>query len=266
MVPKALTIAGSDSGGGAGLQADIKTFTSLGVYSMCAVTSVTVQNTLGVYGVVDMPPQVVYEQIRAVAEDIGVDACKTGMLSKEEIVSSVARAIRDFSLQNFVLDPVMKAKSGDPLLAKSARESLVKELLPLAKVVTPNIPEAEELCGFEIKTLEDMERACREIYALGCSAVVVKGGHREGEEAIDVFYDGGSFEYLKGRFVHTKNTHGTGCTFSSAITAYLAKGYDLKESVRKAKEYVQVAIEESLPLGKGHGPLNHMWPFYSFKR
>ncbi|MEJ5338722.1 MAG: bifunctional hydroxymethylpyrimidine kinase/phosphomethylpyrimidine kinase [Aquificaceae bacterium] len=265
MVPRALTIAGSDSGGGAGIQADLKTFTVLGVYGTSAITSITVQNTQGVYGVVDLPPDVVYEQIRVVVEDIGVDACKTGMLSNEEIIRAVAGAIRDLKMERIVVDPVMRAKSGDPLLKQSARETLIKELLPLALVVTPNVPEAEELCGFEIKSLEDMERACRKIISYGPSAVVVKGGHMEDEESVDVLYDGVSFEYLRGKFIRTKNTHGTGCTFSSAITAYLAKGYSLKDSLLKAKEYIQGAIENSLNLGRGHGPLNHMWTFYSFK-
>lgn len=264
MVKRALTIAGSDSGGGAGIQADLKTFTVLGVYGMTAITSVTVQNTQGVYGVVDLPPQIVYDQIKVVVEDIGVDACKTGMLSSEDIVRAVVKAIKDFRLEKLVVDPVMRAKSGDALLRESAREALIKELLPLALLVTPNIPEAEELCGFQIKSLEDMEKACKKILSYGPSAVVVKGGHMEGDESVDVFYDGRSFEYFRGRFIRTKNTHGTGCTFSSAITAYLAKGYSLKEAVAKAKEYIQGAIENSLPLGKGHGPLNHMWPFYSF--
>ncbi|MEW6656156.1 MAG: bifunctional hydroxymethylpyrimidine kinase/phosphomethylpyrimidine kinase [Aquificota bacterium] len=266
MTPRALTIAGSDSGGGAGIQADLKTFTALGVYGMSAITSITVQNTVGVYEVLDLPPQIVYDQIRVVAEDIGVDACKTGMLSNEEIIRVVAKAIREFKLEKFVLDPVMRAKSGDTLLKESSKEALIKELIPLALVITPNIPEAEELCGFEIKGLEDMERACKKIYSLGCSAVVLKGGHMQYEDMIDIFYDGKSFEYLKGKWVKTKNTHGTGCTFSSAITSYLAKGYNLIDSVKKAKEYIQGAIENSLPLGKGHGPLNHFWLFYSFKR
>ncbi len=265
MIPKALTVAGSDSSGGAGIQADLKTFTVLGVYGMSAITSITVQNTVGVHGVVDLPPEVVYEQIKVVVEDIGVDACKTGMLSNEDIIKAVARAIKDTKIEKLVVDPVMRAKSGDPLLKQSARETLIREILPLALVVTPNIPEAEELCGFEIKSLEDMERACRKILSYGPSAVVVKGGHMEGKESVDVFYDGQSFEYLRGRFIKTKNTHGTGCTFSSAITAHLAKGHSLKEAVMMAKEYIQKAIENSLPLGKGHGPLNHMWPFYSFK-
>ncbi len=265
MIPKALTVAGSDSGGGAGIQADLKTFTVLGVYGMSAITSITVQNTMGVYQVVDLPPEVVYEQIKVVVEDIGVDACKTGMLSNEDIIRAVAKAIKDAKIEKLVVDPVMRAKSGDPLLKQSARETLIREILPLSLVVTPNIPEAEELCGFEIKSLEDMERACRKILSYGPSAVVVKGGHMEGQESVDVFYDGKVFEYLKGEFINTKNTHGTGCTFSSAITSYLAKGYSLIDSVRMAKEYIQKAIENSLPIGKGHGPLNHMWPFYSFK-
>ncbi len=264
MIPRALTIAGSDSGGGAGIQADLKTFTVLGVYGMSAITSITVQNTIGVYSLFDIPPKLVYDQIKVVVEDIGVDACKTGMLSNEETIKVVAKAIKEFRLEKFVLDPVMKAKSGDPLLKESAKDVLIKELIPLALVITPNIPEAEELCGFKISGLEDMEKACRKIYSLGCSAVVLKGGHLEGDEAIDIFYDGRGFEYLIGKKVITKNTHGTGCTFSSAITSYLAKGFSLKDAVKKAKEFVQGAIEHSLPLGKGHGPLNHLWPFYSF--
>ena len=264
MIPRALTIAGSDSGGGAGIQADLKTFTVLGVYGMSAITSITVQNTLGVYGAVDIPPEVVYNQIKVVVEDIGVDACKTGMLSSQEIIKWVAKAIKDFKLEKFVLDPVMVAKSGDPLLKESAKETLIRELIPLALVITPNLPEAQEICGFEINNFEDMEKACKKIYSLGCAYVVLKGGHMEGDEAIDILYDGSSFEYLKGKFVKTKNTHGTGCTFSSAITSYLAKGYEIRDAVRKAKEYIQGAIENSLSLGKGHGPLNHMWPFYSF--
>ncbi|SNZ16422.1 bifunctional hydroxymethylpyrimidine kinase/phosphomethylpyrimidine kinase [Hydrogenobacter hydrogenophilus] len=259
MIPKALTIAGSDSGGGAGIQADLKTFTVLGVYGMTAITSITVQNTVGVFGVYDLPAHVVYNQIKVVVEDIGVDAAKTGMLSSEEIIKAVSKAIKDFRIENLVVDPVMRAKSGDSLLAPSAKETLIKELLPLALVATPNIPEAQEMCGFEIKGLEDMEKACKVIYSFGPSYVVVKGGHLEGDKKVDVVYDGKSFHYLEGKYVLTKNTHGTGCTFSSAITAFLAKGEEPLEAIRKAKHYLQSAIEKSLDIGHGHGPLNHMW-------
>jgi hydroxymethylpyrimidine/phosphomethylpyrimidine kinase len=229
---------------------------------MSAVTSITVQNTVGVFGVVDVPPEVVYNQIKVVVEDIGVDAVKTGMLSHAGIIEAVARAVKDFKLENLVVDPVMRAKSGDPLLKSSDEVALKGLLIPLATVVTPNIPEACALVGKDIKTLEDMERACKEIYSMGPSAVLLKGGHMEGDTLVDVFYDGTSFEYLSYKRVPTKNTHGTGCTLASAIAGYLAKGLELKEAVRKAREYVQGAIEHSLNLGKGHGPLNHMWQFY----
>ncbi|MCI4459176.1 MAG: bifunctional hydroxymethylpyrimidine kinase/phosphomethylpyrimidine kinase [Thermocrinis sp.] len=261
-IPRALTIAGSDSSGGAGIQADLKTFTALGVYGMSAVTSITVQNTVGVFEVMDVPSQVVYNQIKVVVEDIGVDAVKTGMLSHAGIIEAVARAVKDFKLENLVVDPVLKAKSGAPLLKSSDKVALKEFLIPLATVVTPNIPEACVLVGKDIKTLEDMERACKEIYSMGSSAVLLKGGHMEGDTLVDVFYDGASFEYLSYKRVPTKNTHGTGCTLASAIAGYLAKGFDLKEAIRKAREYVQGAIEHSLNLGKGHGPLNHMWEFY----
>ncbi len=265
-IPRALTIAGSDSSGGAGIQADLKTFTALGVYGMSAITSVTVQNTQGVYGVLDVPPQMVYEQIKVVVKDIGVDAVKTGMLHTEAIIKFVAEAIKDFSIDKFVMDTVMYSKSGYPLLEESAQKALIERLIPLATVITPNIPEAERLCNFRINSIEDMERACKTLLSFGCKAVLVKGGHLKDGNNVDVFYDGVSFEYLQGRFVDTKNTHGTGCTLSSAITAYLAKGFDLKTAVKKAKEYIQGAIENSLNIGKGHGPLNHMWMFYKFEQ
>ncbi|WP_448588291.1 bifunctional hydroxymethylpyrimidine kinase/phosphomethylpyrimidine kinase [Thermocrinis sp.] len=261
-VPRVLTIAGSDSGGGAGIQADLKTFTALGVFGMTAITSITVQNTLGVFGVLDLPPEMVYEQIKVVVEDIGVDAVKTGMLSHEGIIKVVVKAIKDFKLEKVVVDPVMRAKSGDPLL-KSSDERAMKELLvPLATIITPNIPEAETLTGMNIKTVEDMERACKVLHSLGAGSVLLKGGHGEGDKVVDVFYDGSSFEYLTYERIHTKNTHGTGCTLASAIASFLAKGFSLKESVFKARDYLQGAIKHSLSLGKGHGPLNHMWQFY----
>ena len=259
-MPRALTIAGSDSGGGAGVQADLKTFTALGVYGMSAITSVTVQNTEGVFGVYDLPPEVVYNQIKVVVEDIGVDSAKTGMLSNTEIVLAVARAIRDLRIPNLVVDPVFRSKSGDPLLRDESVEVLVREIFPLALVVTPNVPEAEVICGDRIRKLRDMELCAKKILELGPKAVVIKGGHLETEKAIDLFYEGGTeFHYFVDDRVKTKNTHGTGCTFSSAICALLARGEDLKTAIRKAKDYVRVAIEKNPGLGRGHGPLNHMW-------
>jgi hydroxymethylpyrimidine/phosphomethylpyrimidine kinase len=259
MVARALSIAGSDSGGGAGIQADLKTFTALGVYGMSAITAITVQNTVGVFGVHPIPPDIVYGQIKVVVEDIGVDALKTGMLFSEEIIENVSKAIKDFNLKKLVVDPVMIAKSGDPLLKDSARQTVIEKLIPLALVITPNIPEAEDICKFRIKDVEDMEKACKFIHSLGPEYVVLKGGHLEGDIKVDVVYDGKSFEYLKAKTVPTKNTHGTGCTLSSAITAFLAKGENPINAIKKAKEYIQGAIENSLNLGKGHGPLNHIW-------
>lgn len=257
---RVLTIAGSDSGGGAGIQADLKTFTALGAYGMTAITSVTVQNTVGVYGVYDLPPKAVYDQIKAVAEDIGVDSAKTGMLSNREILLEVVRAIRDFEIPNLVVDPVFVAKSGDRLLAEDSVEVLVKELIPLAEVVTPNIPEAEALCGEEIRKLRDAENCARKILSMGARAVVVKGGHFEGEKAIDILYTGGEeFHYFVRDRLPARNTHGTGCTFSSAVAVFLARGLDVIEAVGRAKEYVYRAIETAPSLGRGHGPLNHLW-------
>ena len=260
MVPRALTVAGSDSGGGAGVQADLKTFTALGVYGMTAITSVTVQNTEGVFGVYDIPPQLVYEQIRVVVEDIGVDAAKTGMLSNTEIVLAVARAVKDLKIPNLVVDPVLRAKSGDTLLREESFETLVKEILPLALVVTPNVPEAEALCGGEIRSTREMELCARKILRMGPKAVVIKGGHMKSDKAVDLYYEGGGeFHYFVSERVETGNTHGTGCTFSSAICALLARGLNLKLAVRKAKDFVKNAIEKNPNLGRGHGPLNHMW-------
>jgi hydroxymethylpyrimidine/phosphomethylpyrimidine kinase len=261
-IPKALTIAGSDSGGGAGVQADLKTMTSLGVYGMSAIASITVQNTVGVFGVYDLPPQVVYDQIKVVVEDIGVDSAKTGMLSNAGIVEAVAKAVKDFKIPNLVVDTVMRSKSGDPLLKVADEQALKEKIIPLAVLITPNIPEAESLIGFKIKSLEDVEKACKKLYLDGANAVLLKGGHGEGDKVIDVFYDGSRFEYLISERINTKNTHGTGCTLSAAISSYLAKGYSLLDAVKNAKDYVYNAIKHSLDIGHGHGPLNHMWQFY----
>ena len=257
---RALTIAGSDPSGGAGVQADLKVFTSLGVYGMAVVTSLTVQNTLGVKARYDVPPQVVYEQIRAVLEDIGADAVKTGMLATAGIVSEVAKALKEFRIERLIVDPIILSESGYPLLDEEAREVLVRELFPRALLVTPNVPEAQALCGRHLEKLRDIEDCAKEIFNLGPRAVLIKGGHREGKKVIDVLYTGGEeIHYFVYDRVETKNTHGTGCTLSSAITALLAKGVDFYEAIRKARFYLQKALESSYDLGRGRGPLNHLW-------
>ncbi len=257
---RVLTIAGSDSGGGAGIQADLKTITALGGYGMTAITSVTIQNTQGVYGIHDLSPEEVYKQIEVVVGDIGVDSAKTGMLSNSEIIRAVAEAVRELKIPNLVVDPVFVAKSGDRLLREDSIGALKRDLLPLASVVTPNIPEAGELCGQEIRKLREVEECARRIHDMGPRAVVIKGGHLEGDKVIDVLYEGGDeFHYFVRDRVNTSHTHGTGCTFSSAIAVFLGRGFSVKKAVEKAKVYVHNAIERAPGLGKGHGPLNHLW-------
>ena len=258
-VPRALTIAGSDSGGGAGIQADLKTFAVLGVWGMSAITSVTVQNTKGVSGVADVPPEVVGEQIRAVATDIGLDAAKTGMLSGTEIIEAVAEAVAEAGIPNLVVDPVFVSKHGDPLLRPDAVDSLRRRILPLASVVTPNLPEASGLAGFDVETKEDMAEAAKAIVALGPRAVLVKGGHLNAAESQDLFFDGSSFEWLSAERIETPNTHGTGCVLSAAITSHLARGDVLLDAVRKGKEFVTQAIRHALRIGEGIGPVSPGW-------
>ncbi len=258
-IPRVLTIAGSDSGGGAGIQADLKTYTAFGVFGMSAITSVTAQNTQGVQGIHDLPPEFVALQIRSVLEDIGTDVIKTGMLSNAAIIHAVAEVLREHPEIPVVVDPVMRAKGGDPLLRPDAQDALIKEILPLAFVVTPNIPEAEALVGFEIHGLPDMRRAAKAIKNLGPQNVLIKGGHLEGDEATDLLFDGSTFHEFPAPRIPTRNTHGTGCTYASAIAAALALGNDLKEAIEKAKAFVTGAIQNALPLGHGHGPLNHMY-------
>ena len=253
---RALTIAGSDSGGGAGIQADLKTFAALGVYGTSALTAVTAQNTLGVTGVQELPPDMVALQIDAVASDIGADAVKTGMLANSGIVRVVADKVTEHGLPNLVVDPVMVAKGGDPLLQEEAVDALRTLLVPLALVVTPNLPEASVLVGYEVSTLEQARRAARDIVGMGSRSVVVKGGHLQGD-AVDVFYDGNEFREFSSPRVDTTSTHGTGCTFASAIAAGLAKGMGVEEAVGQAKTYVTEAIRRAFPIGSGHGPLNH---------
>lgn len=259
MVKRALTIAGSDSGGGAGIQADLKTFTAHGVYGMSVITSVTAQNTLGVLGIHDLPPDFVELQIKAVMEDIGTDVVKTGMLSTKEIIEVVGRNLRKYRGIPLVVDPVMRAKGGDPLLREDAEEALINEVIQLATIVTPNIPEAERLSSLKIKSVEDMKEAAHIIKSFGPEYVLVKGGHLEKDEAIDILYDGRKFVEFKSPKIRTKNTHGTGCTYASAIASNIALGYSIEEAVRRAKDYITGAIKNSLSLGKGHGPLNHFF-------
>ncbi|MFD3448114.1 bifunctional hydroxymethylpyrimidine kinase/phosphomethylpyrimidine kinase [Microbacteriaceae bacterium 4G12] len=260
-VYKALTIAGSDSGGGAGIQADLKTFQERQVFGMSALTAVTAQNTLGVQGVYPLSVEAVKQQIESIGTDLGTDAVKTGMLFSSEIIEAVAEKIKQFGWTNVVVDPVMIAKGGAPLLQSEAVRALKEHLLPLATVVTPNIPEAEVLTEMKIHTLEDRKQAAKRLAEYGVKYVVIKGGHDEQEqEAVDVLYDGQDFVYFKSKRIETKNTHGTGCTFAAAITAELAKGTPITEAVQIAKDFIQAAIEDQLGIGLGHGPTNH-WAY-----
>jgi hydroxymethylpyrimidine/phosphomethylpyrimidine kinase len=258
-VPRALTIAGSDSGGGAGIQADLKTFQALGVFGMTAITAVTVQNTKGVSGYVELPPATVGEQIRAVVTDIGVDAAKTGMLSSAPIIMEVAEALAEAGLSNLVVDPVFVSKHGHSLLREDAVDALRTRLLPLARLVTPNLDEAAGLAGFPVATDQDMERAGQVILDLGPEAVLVKGGHREGEQATDLLITGEGIQPFSTDRIDTSDTHGTGCVLSAAIASYLARGEVLVEAVARGKEFVTEAIRHALRLGEGIGPVDPSW-------
>ena len=254
---RALTIAGSDSGAGAGIQADLKTFAALDVYGLSALTAITAQNTLGVRAMQELSPELVTAQIDAVLEDIGADAAKTGMLSSTPIIEAVARSVEKWHLR-LVVDPVMVAKGGDALLQPEAVQALVSVLLPLAEVVTPNLFEAEILTGQRIESLEDMRVAAKAIHALGPRHVIVKGGHRAAEP-IDVYFDGDRSIELRADRIPTQHTHGTGCTFSAALTAYLARGLSVAEAVAQAKHYITEAIRQAPGLGHGQGPVAHFW-------
>ncbi len=253
---KALTIAGSDSGGGAGIQADLKTFAAFSVYGSSVLTAITAQNTLGVAAVHEIPTEIIAAQLDAVLSDIGADAAKTGMLSSAAIIATVAEGARRHQLTRLVVDPVMVAKSGDRLLREEAVDTLRRELIPLATVVTPNLPEAEVLVGRPVATLDEMRAAAVAIVGLGARSVVIKGGHLDGDPT-DVFYDGRSYLELSARRIETTSTHGTGCTFASAIAALLARGMALEDAVRGAKAYLTAAIEQAYPIGHGHGPVHH---------
>lgn len=256
-----MTIAGSDSGGGAGIQADLKTFAALGVYGSSVVCAITAQNTHGVFGVQEVEPALVAAQIDAVMSDIGAGAAKTGMLSSEPIIEAVADRLRHYRLGNLVVDPVMVAKSGDALLRPEAVQALKELLLPLALVITPNIPEAEVLSGRSLTTDDELRDAARAIQDLGPRTVVIKGGHRAGD-ADDLLFDGHGFDTLHAERVDTPHTHGTGCTFSAAIAAGLARGLTVPEAVAAAKRYLTAAIEHAYPIGAGHSPVHHFYALW----
>ncbi len=260
MVKTALTIAGSDNSGGAGIQADLKVFSAFNVYGMSVLTALTSQNTTGVKDIFPVSGEFVYSQIKTIAEDIKIDAVKTGMLFSSEVVEAVYTAVKDFKLKNIVVDTVFKSKNGKSLLSEKAIDIFVEKILPFSTVITPNIPEAEVISQTKIKNLEDMKRAAKIIQKINNKYVVVKGGHMFfGEKSIDVIYNGKEFFLLEYPVVRTKNTHGTGCTFSAAITANLAKGIEINKAIRIAKAYLHGAIENALNIGKGKGPLNHNW-------
>ena len=259
--PTVMTIAGSDSGGGAGIQADLKTLSALGVFGTSTLTAITAQNTVGVTAVHEVPTDVIAAQIDAVITDIGADAVKTGMLSSGAIVETVADAVRRHGIGNLVVDPVMVAKSGDRLLREEAIASICNSLIPLAAVVTPNIPEAEDLTGQAISADDDVRRAAVCIVEMGARSVVIKGGHRSGPPT-DLFYDGERFQEFTTERIPSTNTHGTGCTFASAVAAGLAHGLETPIAVARAKEYVTEAIRASYPIGQGHGPLHHFHAFW----
>jgi hydroxymethylpyrimidine/phosphomethylpyrimidine kinase len=258
---KSLTIAGSDSGGGAGVQADLKTFHELGVYGMSAITALTAQNTLGVQGVYPTPLEGISQQIDSVACDLEPDSIKLGMLFNAEIIKLVVEKIVHYQWGKVVVDPVMIAKGGASLLQEEAIESVRSLLLPHAFIVTPNIPEAEVLTGMKIETMEERKQAAILLYEFGSSNVLIKGGHDSGSIVIDLLFDGKEFTEYSNERIHTKHTHGTGCTFSAAIAAELAKGKGIKEAVAVAKEFIHAAITFELGIGAGHGPTNH-WAFH----
>ncbi len=263
-IPRVLTIAGSDSSGGAGIQADLKTFSALAVYGMSAITALTSQNSQGVNGIIEIEPDFVSSQIRSVILDIGVDAVKTGMLCNAAIISRISSDLKDLQIENVVVDPVMVAKGGARLLRADAIEILVSRLFPLALVITPNLPEAEVLTGMRIESFEEMKRAAVKLRELGPRYVIVKGGHLGGDP-VDLLYDGSTFREYAGIRRRTPHTHGTGCTFASALAALIARGSSVADSVEGAKSFISGAIASALPLGHGHGPVHHFHRFYRFE-
>ncbi len=262
-VPRALTIAGSDSGGCAGIQADLKTFAALGVHGMSAVTAVTAQNTTSVRAVVEVPVENVASQIEAVAQDIGVDAVKTGMLPSPSVIRRVAQLIADLRLSPLVVDPVMISTSGFPLIPPEAVDCLVSELFPLATIVTPNLHEAEHLAGRPIRTGQDAIKAALSFSRNRSAAVMIKGGHSTDPDfAVDYFVEEGRVHTLRAKRVSTSNTHGSGCTFAAAITAHLAHGRELLESLERSKAFITEAIRHGLDIGEGPGPVGHFFEFW----
>lgn len=257
----ALTIAGSDSGGGAGIQADLKAFAANGVFGMSVITAITAQNTEEVRSVQNVNPDIIKDQIEAVFDDIQVDAVKIGMLSSTATIDVIAEGLKKYEPSYIVLDPVMVSKGGHHLLQEEAVSALIHHMLPLATVVTPNIPEAEVILGYKISNKEMMEKACADITMLGAKTVLLKGGHMKGDPD-DLFYDGTDYHWISGKRIDTKNTHGTGCTLSSAIAANLSRGLGLLEAVKAAKEYIHMAIQHSLNIGNGHGPTHHFYKLY----
>lgn len=260
---KVLTVAGSDCSGGAGIQADLKTFAAHGVYGMSVIVSVVAENTCRVIGIQDISPEMIEKQMDAVFEDIEVDAVKIGMLSGVEGMEAVSGKLKQYRPGKVVIDPVMLAKGGHALMRESALEFFKRELIPLAYLLTPNIPEAEAITGRTLSEEKDYMEAAQYIYSMGAKNVLIKGGHREGE-AKDILFDGETFFSFGARRINTKNTHGTGCTLSSAIAANLANGNKIGDAVQKAKDYVTMAIEHSLEIGKGHGPTNHFYSLYKY--
>jgi hydroxymethylpyrimidine/phosphomethylpyrimidine kinase len=256
---RVLTIAGSDSCGGAGIQADLKTIAALGALGMSVITAVTAQNTLGIQGIYEVSPDFVERQFESVMTDIGVDAAKTGMLTNIEILKVVAAMIRKYGIKKLVVDPVMVAKGGEALINGKARETLIRELIPLALVVTPNIPEADVLADMKITSVQEMKKAARIIYKFGTKNVVVKGGHLTGD-AVDVLYDGKKFYTFSSGRINKKNVHGTGCTFSASIATLLAEGQSVVEAVRGAKAYITEAIRSACSVGAGYRLINHLAP------
>ena len=258
----ALTIAGSDSSGGAGIQADIKSMSANGVFAMSVITAITAQNTMGVFGIEDISPEMIKSQIKVIFDDIKVDAVRIGMVSKIESIKAISEALREIKdLPPIILDPVMVSTSGYKLLSDDAKETLIKELFPLATLITPNLPEVEEILGIKVEDMEEMKEAAKELKKLGAKYVLIKGGHLK-NDATDLLFDGENFIYFKEQKINTNNTHGTGCTLSSAIAANLAKGMKIEDAVREGKEYITLAIKHSFKLGHGSGPTNHFYELY----
>jgi hydroxymethylpyrimidine/phosphomethylpyrimidine kinase len=271
-ISKALTIAGSDSGGGAGIQADLKTFSALGVYGASVITAVTAQNTQTVSGILSLPPEFVALQLETVLSDFSIQAMKTGMLAQEGIIKEVSVTLKKHASIPLVIDPVMISKSGHSLLQTQSINTLKTLLFPMALVVTPNIPEAEALTQMTITNQASCEEACRRLVGFGADSVVLKGGHQSNvlagaaNEVVDWFFDGNNFYPIRGPWIDTPHTHGTGCTFSAAITACLAKGYPLLDAVQKARDYLTAALQNTYPVGKGKGPVHHFYSWWGQAR